>query len=257
MHHLSTIKKRIGALSAMAVAVVLSCAFLVGCSNSDAENREILKEMENRSVDEAQSLIFKRADEKVKPILEQAAADGFLEPDASRTVFNNCVVIGDSVTYMGFLAGYLTEDEVAAYYSVSLKTCDEYVQQAIDIRPARIIFNFGTNDMVLFGGDANEFAQMYLERCEWVKKELPNVQIYIASTMSPTEETMKDNPGMVYADQFNRAVSAMCAQTDRVTYVETDFLVDRYPQYRAEDGIHFQDQFYGYWFAVVGKAIYQ
>lgn len=234
-----------------------SCVLLTGCGSDNASNRAILEQLESRSVDDAQTLIYQRADEKIRPILEQYGSDGFLEADASRSVFKNCVVIGDSVTYMGMLAGYFTEDEVSAYYSVSLKTCDDYVQAAIDMRPARIIFNFGTNDMVLFGGNAQDFAQMYLERCEWIKRELPNVQIYIASTMSPSEEAMEDNPGMVYADQFNVAVSDMCNKTDRVTYVKTDYLVGQHKDLRGEDGIHFKDEFYGYWAAVVGQAIYQ
>ena len=257
MRLVSGFKKYISIVFTSLVLGLVTCAPLCGCSSGNATNRALLEQMEERSVDDAQTLIYRRADEKVKTILQQYASDGFLEPDASRSVFKNCVVVGDSVTYMSYLAGYLTGDEISAYYSVSLKTCDDYVQAAIDMHPARIIFNFGTNDMVLFGGDAQAFADMYLERCELIKEQLPNVQIYITSTMSPSEEALEDNPGMVYADQFNAAVSAMCDKTDRVTYVQTDYLVDQHKDLRGEDGIHFQDEFYGYWCAVVGQAIYQ
>ena len=239
-----------------ALLVSIAGTALTGCGSSSQGNRAYLEELEQRSVDDAQKLIYERADEKKRAALEEAASDGFVEAEANRKIFGDCVLIGDSVSYMAYEAGYLTEDEICGYYSVSLKTCDNYVDKAIALRPSRIVFNFGTNDMVLFGGDAGDFAETYLEQCEKIKAELPYCEIYIASTLSPNAEALEDNPGMVYADAFNAAVSEMCGKTDRVTYVDTSALVDEHADLRGDDGIHFKDDFYGYWFAVVDKAIY-
>lgn len=239
------------------VTVIVVILVVVLCLPNEVQiNRKRLEELEQRPIDDVQSLIYQKMDEDRVVLLKEKIQDGFLQPDDSKRAFRGCVFVGDSVTYAAYVAGYLTSDELAAYYSISLFTCDEYVQRAIDLRPECIVFNFGTNDMVLFDGNAEEFANTYREYCDHIKEQLPYVQIYIASVMAPTAEALSENEGMGHADDFNAAVSKMCSENDRVTYLDTADLAPKFENLREDDGIHFKGEFYGYWFARVGEKMF-
>ncbi|MCQ2752274.1 MAG: SGNH/GDSL hydrolase family protein [Coriobacteriales bacterium] len=251
-------------ISTFLLIISLACCSLClsscGESAEDAakitENRQRLVELENQSIDDIQMQMYKRMDQERIPLLQQNIVNNCINPEASRKAFEGCVFLGDSVTYMAHIAGYITQQETSAYYSVHLKSCDEYVEAAINMHPEYMIFNFGANDMVMFGSNAQDFANKYKERCDYIKSKLPYVHIYITSVQLPNDHALAKNPGMHCSKEFNDAVKIMCEQNDRVDYLDTYDLAPKYPELRGPDGIHFKDAYYGYFYARVAQRMF-
>lgn len=170
---------------------------------------------------------------------------GYTSADYKR-IFNNSVVVGDSITE-GFLAyDFLTEQEVFSKIGASIINGDSLFSSAAEVKPAKAFFAFGINDIGNYSGNAHLFKKDYISHIQSFKKTSPNTDIFINTIISPSEETLKERPELKDYKKFNKAIEEI-AREESINLLETEKILDGDTSLYAEDGIHMKAEFYPLW----------
>lgn len=160
--------------------------------------------------------------------------------------FENCVVIGDSVTEGLSAYGHLDEDKVFSKIGGSVLNSEDELLQAAATAPEAAFFSFGANEMGMFSGDEELFTSRYQEFIEKFMELSPSTKIYVNSISKPSESRIGSGGYFYKWQDFNQAIEEMCGRIG-AEYIDNTYILIEHPDLYAGDGIHVSSDYYPYW----------
>ena len=161
-------------------------------------------------------------------------------------LFEDTVILGDSVTDGLLVYGFLDDDKVFCQVGGSVLNSQDAIPQAAAAQPEIAFFSFGSNEMGMFSGDEELFTQRYEEFIRDFTALSPETKIYVNSIPKPSDERIASGGYFYKWQDFNTAIQAMCGRLGAGYIDNTQILIER-PELYAGDGIHVSPNYYIYW----------
>jgi lysophospholipase L1-like esterase len=199
-----------------------------------------LKNLENGDLNEVSEEIRAIQMEKRREKLET-------DENAVWSAFNNAAILGDSRAVGFYTWEFLPESRVLAQGGGMITDVPEYLDQLEALDPAEVFLCFGLNDIGI--GEwpvAEDYAVTYAENVELIKEALPNVEIYVNSTLPAVGVGLSADPDYPRIDEYNEAIKAMC-QEKGYHYVDNTTIAKENEDLYQEDGLHVRYEFYLIW----------
>ena len=174
-----------------------------------------------------------------------------------KELFYNDVFIGDSITDSLSFYGFIEEKNVIAKLGLTTVQGKEKIEEVKKVTPTNIYMLFGTND-ILTGIDSEKFTHNYLPLIQLLKKELPDVNIYVQSIFPISSNTNKKKPLLTnnHINEFNEALIKMC-ENENINYVDIASILKNEDDPFEPDGIHLKYDFYKLWLDYLADNIKQ
>ncbi len=163
-----------------------------------------------------------------------------------RGIFDNCVVVGDSITEGLVSYDFLDEGQVVHKVGASIRNDETMFSTASAAHPKAAFFSFGMNDMGNYNGDEEAFVDRYRELLKGFSKASPKTEIYVNSISTPSASARKDNRSLKNYKKFNSVIRKMCSE-EGYPYIDNNYILEEHPEYYAKDGIHVSPDYYEKW----------
>lgn len=225
------------------VLVVAVAAVFLFRSSDFSTGISYLQKQDTQDIEKLQQKVF----DKKRKILLEAIENGTSDPFA---FFDQSVFMGDSRVYGFWSYGYFPQERTFAEGGDTIENISLYLDEIEKLKPEYILFSYGVNDMGMeIGYDRGEngYGQVYEEQVKAVLERSPNSIIVLNSIIEPQPDVVAANPRWAYSAELNRQIKEICEKNGWI-YVDNNILspggtADIY----AEDGLHFQGDFYPLW----------
>lgn len=165
------------------------------------------------------------------------------------SMFEDYVLLGDSRSVGFEYFGYLPNDRVMAEYGATILSLREHIPDIVAMNPSNVFLCYGLNDVISgMWATPDEYVTDFEAIIMQLRSELPNVNIYISSTLPAIDPAFNTYPLLSEIPHFNTAVSAMCDQID-CHFVDNADIYEKYVDLWEVDGIHLKTTLYPYWAA--------
>lgn len=181
--------------------------------------------------------------EKVK-VAERMERLAHIQAGNFNVIYDDSVILGDSQAEGFSVYGFLNSARVAAVKGKNLKTCEDHVQQAINLNPSKVFMTYGMNDMIIYQSNVSGFIEQYTKVANQIKAALPDVQIYISSVIPAGSQAIAKKPGLAYSAEYNAALQTMCQQNG-FTFINVNPVFNA--SYYEPDYIHTNKEFHRIW----------
>lgn len=179
-------------------------------------------------------------------IQESIISGNVLSDVAIRQAFKGTVILGDSITESIVEYGYLDTDVVVSERGMSVSNADDLISTAISMNPSVIFMAFGSNDLELYGENAQGFVDGYRVQVQKLQEAFPNVPIYINLVLPLTNDAINNTPDLQYYPQYNEELRTMCTDMG-LTPVDNSFILRNNPTLYEPDGEHVTSEYYPQW----------
>ena len=169
-----------------------------------------------------------------------------------RKIFENCAIIGDSITEGLSAYQILGEEQVFTTIGASVMHNGELFTQAAGAYPKNAFFSFGMNDMGICSGDVDMFIDEYTKKLKAFRKASPKSKIYVSSISTPSEEAIKSNEIYGKYTEFNSAIKKMC-KDENFIYIDNTSILKSNPELYGGDGIHVDPAYYPVWLDLMAE----
>ena len=159
--------------------------------------------------------------------------------------FENAAIVGDSVTDDIRNYGWL---KAPVFAKTGIRAAEDLplLDEVEAAKPSVIFLCFGMNDMEVYKGNVDIFAQRYKGMIQRLHITLPDAVIYANAVFPCADRVLEKKSFYKYRDTYNQALQAVCEETGAY-YIDSSFLLLRRPEFFNKDGMHMTHQFYGYW----------
>lgn len=161
-------------------------------------------------------------------------------------MFEGNIVIGDSVSEGLSAYKFLREDQVVSKIGASVMRGEEAVEAAAKAKPKNVFFSYGSNDMGMYSGNAELFAEQYKAIIEEFCKQSPDTRVFVNSIPKPSDEKIASGGQFHKWEEFNAEIKSMCKELD-IEYLDNTDILKEHPELYAGDGIHVGPGYYTYW----------
>lgn len=238
-------KKRIFLLSAAGIFVGLILCFFLFSRPDPALSGGLayLEKQDQKDITRLDQNLSGKKQERILKAVETGQSSIF-------TLFNNALIFGDSRAY-GFASyQYLPFEQVIAAAGNTILNISDSVDLVAKVKPEKIYFAYGINDMGLGIGkdqEENGYGKMYEEQIDQLLAVSPNSKIYLNSIIPAAPQVVKQTPRWGQVDEYNAQIEALCKKRGW-TYVDNSKLADNgNAEIYADDGIHLETFFYPDW----------
>lgn len=240
----------ITAVVIMAVLSVLAGTMLIWNGNRKEKEKikkgiTYLESLEKQDV----SAIGKKIDE-ISVELNQNLAE--VDERAVWAGFGDAMILGDSRAVGFSFHEFIPEERVLAQGGGKITDISEmpaYLEQIKSVNPKKIFLCFGLNDVGIgFWPEAANYAVVYAEQVEILKKELPDSVIYINSILPAVGVGLEADSDYPRIGEYNEALKSMAAEKG-YHYIENGKVCEEYQNLYQPDGLHVEKEFYKYWAA--------
>ncbi len=246
-------KKSIIIISVIVVFFVIALFTRCSLVPSKAKNIEkVDKKTIKTNVKEIQALSDRDITEikdKVK-VMERIERASQIQAGNFNVIYDDSVILGDSHAEGFSVYGFINPARVAAVKGKSIRTCQDHIQQAINLNPSKVFINYGMNDFHYYKSDASAFAAKYKSVVQQIQSNIPNADIYVCSIIPAQPSAIAKQSYLAYSGDYNAALQAMCAELG-INYIDITPLVK--PEYYASDGIHTNKEFHRIWLNYVAE----
>lgn len=182
---------------------------------------------------------------KIQNLEEQEKEEEQAEDTRSiKEVFTSAVVMGDSITAGFSEYDILNASSVVAQIGAGLEGTEEPIEKLKEINPQVVFLSYGMNDIISTKGDTAAFSENYKNVVRQLKKEIPNMKIFVNSIFPVQQQEIEREPAFEHLEEYNEALREMCDK-QQIAYVDnTDLVSERYYE---EDGVHLKPDFYPVW----------
>lgn len=165
------------------------------------------------------------------------------------SMFEDYVLLGDSRSVGFEYFGYLPDERVMAEYGATILSLKEHIPDIAALNPSNVFLCYGLNDVISgIWSTPEEYVADFEAIIMQLRSELPDVNIYISSTLPAVDPAFNTYPLLSEIPNFNTAVSAMCEQID-CHFVDNTDIYEKYVDLWEVDGIHLKTTLYPYWAA--------
>lgn len=174
-----------------------------------------------------------------------SAADGGNADERSvKERFTGAVVMGDTVAQGLAEFDVLNTSSVTARIGGSLSDLDSQIETVRKISPKSVLLAFGAEDVIATGGDADAFITEYTSALEQIRKELPEVNIFINAILPAQQEAVDREPVLDKIPGYNTALKELC-DSRAIGFIDSTELARE--EFYQPDGLHFTPDFYPLW----------
>lgn len=251
-------KDKVFRIIAFVVAILLMLVFLFNLfkTNSPVDNlsdKDIkdnivsIREIAAKETVDALQAQLNAMEESSNKELAESVKSRFMKK------FENCMVVGDSLTEGLPLYGYLTEEQVVSKIGASILHGQDLFEKAASARPTKVFLAFGMNDMGNYSGDEKTFIKQYSKLIDDFSDKSPKTKIFVCSITTPTEDAIKSNSSIGDYAKFNESINKMC-KSKKITYIDISKLLPDHPELYEPDGIHADSAYYPLWLDKMSEA---
>ncbi|MBQ6074709.1 MAG: hypothetical protein IJK86_00970 [Lachnospiraceae bacterium] len=159
-----------------------------------------------------------------------------------RRRFDGAVFTGDSMAQGLVSFELFDENHVKFQRGASVGEFDPQIQAAIDTLPDYFIFFTGCNNVSTYINDPTEYYRQFVSRIEWVKRALPDTEIYVICMLPASDRFIQyENYHVARSPEYDAQLKLVCQDTG-VHYVDCHWMVRQ--ELYLEDGLHFNLAFY-------------
>lgn len=216
--------------------------------NGDAAYNDKVVEDSLASIEQYDFSSVRTVEAEIKKLeaMEHSGGSGTGPQLLYRKIFENSVVVGDSITEGLVVYGFLGNDRVFCKIGASVMFGDDMFTSAAKTYPENAFFAFGVNDMGNYTGHADLFIEKYEKLIKDFQKTSPDTKIYVNSIAKPSDGAIARNKILGNYKNFNKAIKEMCERLD-LTYIDNIYLLEEQPELYAGDGIHVNVSYYNLW----------
>lgn len=168
--------------------------------------------------------------------------------------FQDSVFVGDSLTEGISFNEYLPEAQVVAGAGATAGFAMEDLDKVVEQAPERVYILLGQCDMLWPEGDPLAlFEENYTAYLDALTEQLPDCKLYLQSIPHVSEEALETEPRYGQIDAYNEVIQKL-AEAYGAVYVDLNGLVDAHTDLHAEDGVHFQKEFYPLWLDLLAET---
>lgn len=198
-----------------------------------------------------QELLQREQAEADERLLEEEPGESEEKPmdkQSLRKRLGSAVIVGDSVAE-GFLDyEFLESDSVIAEKGLRADSAAVEIKKALDLSPTQLFLSIGLNDLEYCRGDSERFVKYYRQRILEIRKEYPDLPIYINGILPILPEAIEKKEELGQVDAFNEALKQMCEEME-LTFIDSGGLLEGKEEWYQKDAIHLKAQFYPLWLA--------
>lgn len=239
----------------IAAVIVVVLSVLAGTAviwNGNRKEKEKIKKgitylesLEKQDV----SAISKKID-AISAELNQSLAE--TDESAVWAGFGDAMILGDSRAVGFSFHEFILEERVLAQGGGKITDISEmpaYLEQIKRVNPKKIFLCFGLNDVGIgFWPEATNYAAVYAEQVEILKKELPDSIVYINSILPAVGVGLEADPDYPRIGEYNEALKSMAAERG-YQYIDNGRVCEEHQDLYQPDGLHVEKEFYKYWAA--------
>lgn len=237
--------KKIKLAAVILVVVIILIVLLIQLRKPKEDitkGQKILKTMEQTDVTKVAKKVKELEGAEKKALRES----GEININAE---FEDCLILGDSITQGLYEYGVLNESYVVAergteVTEVANKKIEGHIAKAKEMKPGTLFLAYGMNDLTAQRGKPEGFVKAYRAILEDLKEALPDTAIYVNSILPATEGAVSKSPELASIPQFNEELEKLCEELE-LTFIDNTELVK--PEYYAADGVHVTTEYYKEW----------
>jgi lysophospholipase L1-like esterase len=204
-----------------------------------------LQSLEDKDLSALETQIQEQKNETMKTKIEEGQAEVF-------PWFADAVFIGDS-RFIPWV-NYVDSSRVLAGNGNTILQIDSYLGAIEEIQPAKIIVEFGINDLYYDARwDDDDGSDVYMERFEVQMDKMlaaaPNAQLYINDMLAVQPSILTKYPMWeeINNNYYNDQIQALCKKRGWVYIDNSSLDLDGYADIYQDDGYHFVSSFYPEW----------
>ena len=255
---------KIGLGAVLGLALIIVLAVSLGGSGQEQDPAEtetaagvqFLKELEAQDptvVDEEIKVLHQQRIQELREERLQQLESGEV---SVWSLFEDYVLLGDSRAVGFYFYEYLPESRVLAEAGATILNLEEHIPDLVKINPSTLFLCYGLNDVGIgIWSTPEEYVTDYARVIEEIRKELPDVEIYISSILPARDPAFEQSSAWYDIPQYSNAVKEMCREID-CYFVDNDALAEKYADLWEPDGIHVQRDFYLHWAANMMLEVY-
>lgn len=233
---------------ALLITAVFFVAFAVNsgifaADNSKSETERIswtisfLKKQENMNVDDVETEINK---------VNKDTSIFKFDMSKAKSRFEDVVFLGDSITEYLREANLLNAASVLAQKGEHVNQASKHLEELKNLKPSEIVILYGAND--ISSSSPEKYKEEYVKLINSIKKELPNVRIFVQAPFPVYEAKASSRDSRVNNENIKRLTvkAREAAYSTGSRFLSSDGLITSLDVYE-QDGIHFKYEFYKNW----------
>lgn len=245
----------------ISVLLISGIAFLSSRSDSEdacKENVALLEALENADIAATEKQLNDLRGMEASQSQDTQDSDDEPSIQALSTVqlkqaYRGSIIVGDSITESIVEYGYLDTDVVISKRGLRIDDADEQLDTAISLHPLTLFLAFGANDLELYEGNSQDFADAYRTKIEKIQAALPDTPVYINSILPVLQSAIDETPSLGYYREFNQALETVCQETG-CTFIDNSFLVEVKENMYEPDGEHVIADYYPQWLTYMAET---
>lgn len=167
--------------------------------------------------------------------------------------FADSVFVGDSVTEGFSFNEVLSSENVLAGAGATVGFSMEDIGAVIERSPKRVYILLGQCDLLMPVKDPLQlFCADYMTYVKTIQEKLPDCEIYMQSITDVSASALEEEPRYEQISVYNKAIQALAKELS-VSYIDLNAFASEHSNLYAEDGIHFQKEFYPLWLNYLTK----
>ena len=168
--------------------------------------------------------------------------------------FQDSIFVGDSLTEGFSFNEYLPEEQVVAGAGTTVGFAMEDLDKVVVQAPDRVYILLGQCDMLWPEGDPMSlFKENYTAYLNALTECLPDCKLYLESIPHVAEKAIETEPRYGQIDEYNQVIEEL-AEAYGAVYIDLNNLIDTQQDLYAEDGVHFQKEFYPLWLDLLAET---
>lgn len=210
-----------------------------------AKGLKIIKKAEKADAASIENKIEKLEEkDKAKKNQEKKAESEENQDRSYKSIFENAVIMGDSISEAFTDFDILNASSVVAKIGVQLDGLDDQIEKVEKISPQVIFLAYGMNDLLATRGNADEFVRQYSELLDKLQSRQPQAKVFVNSIFPVQQQEIDREPVYEKLDSYNKALNVLCDKRQIAFIDNTSLVADNFYE---SDGIHFKAAFYPHW----------
>ena len=176
-----------------------------------------------------------------------AAAAGSKTPSGGSTPAvsgGQVVFVGDSRT-AGFIGAGLMPASRCIVYPGACYAWYDNVRKAAALKPAKVVFFGGMNDLGVYYGNDQIFYERYSALIKYYCTLSPGSRVYVNKIIPATQAAINQFPGRAKVNEYNARIQQMCNENG---WICIDTSAGFRNEFYTGDGVHFNAPWYPIWF---------
>lgn len=214
--------------------------------------------IKKKTVDTSEGINYIEQEEKKdiaeieKKVQKIEETDGKVNEEKNyKAVFENSVIMGDSIVESIEEYEILSSSSVVAKIGASIVNLDDQIDTVVNLNPQTIFLSYGLNDISTTNGNTTLFIERYEKLLEKLQNRMPDARLFVNSIFPVLEKSYAVYPEYKDLDKYNIELKKMC-EKHHIPFIDTASLVSDNDY--EPDGIHFKASFYPLWLAQMSEV---